>query len=361
MKRDFYLLAFCCILLSVTFIACKKKKEEPKNNTNTNTNTKGNRVLGMGINLPANNDFNAAYDRAKSAGVEVSQVELKWKEIETAPNLYDANISLLFSTLNTFLPAKGMKLALIIKVLDGSEKAVPSDLASVSFSDTMMAGRYNRMQKFILQKIPNVTIHSYCIGINAGVYMNENPGALTEYSNFYNSVSAYAKTIRTDIKTGINLDFWYATFSGDALTLNQNTDFISVSYVPLNIDYTVRPSNQIEGDWNNLTTKFTKPVYLHYVAYPSATLCNSSEDQQKQAITDIFKNWDKYQDKIPYLSYFTYSDFSQQQVDDIASASGNNNPVAKEYLRTVGLIRYDDATNKPAFTEFQNQAKSRGW
>lgn len=358
MKKNVYLLTLVVLVLAILSSACKKKKEEPKNNTNTNT--KGNRVLGMSINLPANNDFNAAYDRAKSIGTEVTQIELKWKEIETAPNLYDANISLFLTTLNTLLPSKGMKLALIIKVIDGSEKAVPTDLASTPFNDTTMSGRYNRMQKYILQKIPNVTIHSYCIGVNAGDYMGANSGALSEYSTFYNTVSTYAKTIRTDIKTGINVDFWYATFNNDVQTLNQNTDFISIGYVPLNIDYTVRPSNQIEGDWNNLTSKFTKPIYLHYVAYPSATLCNSSEDQQKQAITDIFKNWDKYQDKIPYLSYFTYSDFSQQQVDDIASASGNNNPVAKEYLRTVGLIR-NDGTDKPAISEFQNQAKSRGW
>jgi hypothetical protein len=358
MKKSVYSLAFVFMVSSFLFLACKKKKEEPKNNTNTNT--KGNRVLGMSINMPANNDFNAAYDRAKSVGAEVSQVELKWKEIETSPNVYDANIGLLFTTMNTFLPAKGMKLALVIKAVDGSEKSVPTDLASVSFNDTAMTGRYNRMQKFLLQKIPNVTIHSYCIGINTGAYISANAGALTAYTAFYNNVSTYAKTLRTDLKTGINIDYWYATFNNDAQTLNQNTDFISVSYVPLNLDYTARPSNQIEGDWNNLTAKFTKPIYLHYVAYPSSTLCNSSENQQKQAITDIFKNWDKYKDKIPYLSYFTYSDFSQQQVDDIFSASGNNDPIAKDYLRTVGLIRHD-GTDKPAISEFQNQAKSRGW
>jgi len=357
MKKFIHVLVLVFVFLSLVLIACKKKKEEPKNNTNTNT--KGNRVLGMYINLPGNNDFNAAYDRAKAIGAEVTQIELKWKEIETAPNLYDANISLLFTTLNTFLPSKGMKLSLIIKPIDGSEKTVPTDLASVSFSDTMMIGRYNRMQKFLLQKIPNVNIHSYIVGTNTGAYITANTGALTEYSTFYSNVSAYAKTLKSGIKTSINVDYWYATFNNDAQTLNQNTDFISVNYVPLNLDYTVRASNQIEGDWNNLTAKFTKPIHIH-TAYPSSTTCNSSDDLQKQAITDLFKYWDKYQDKIPYLAYFAYSDFSQQQVDDIASASGNNDPIAKEYLRTVGLIRYD-GTDKPAIGEFQSQAKSRGW
>lgn len=346
------------LCLSVLLVACKKKKED---NPTSTTPTKGDRTLGMSINLPSNNDFNAAYDRARAAGVEITEIDLKWKDIEISPNLYDGNIGLLLSTLNTLVVSKGMKIALILKPVDGSEKAVPADLASVSFSDTMMIGRYNRMQKFVLNKFTSAQIHSYTIGLNVGGYTGTNATLINDYSTFYSATSAYAKSLKTNLKMGINLDWFSATYYNEALTLNQNTDYVSVAYTPSNIDYTVRPTSQVEGDLNNLVAKFsTKPIYLQHTAYPSSTVCNSTTTAQKDFITTLFATWDKKKDNIKYISYFTAFDFSQQQVDDIMAAANNTNPVAKEYLKTVGLNLFT-GEEKSAMAEFRNQAKSRGW
>jgi len=92
-------------------------------------------------------------------------------------------------------------------------------------------------------------------------------------------VKQHAKSIRPNLAVGFT-----ATLEGAIgrakdvlLDLNQDGDFVSLTYHALNSDYTVKPPDVVRGDFEAICALYSKPIYFQEFGYPTGASLNSSE------------------------------------------------------------------------------------
>lgn len=312
---------------------------------------------------PQNTSFN--YDSCFAIGkkLEMTQTGLfqVWTSVETSPLNYNLAI---FDIANSYYPAQNMAIDLTLAPIATNVLEVPSDLTTTAFSSTVMINRFKRLLDSVKAHIPNITLSSLVIGSEHDVYLGSNTAKWNEYTIFYNAVSAYAKTIWPGLKVATELTFdGIVNQNSFAQTLNSSSDYIGVSYYPLNANFTVKPVSTIPVDFAMLVGLYpSKPLCFYQYGYPSSTTCNSSDLQQAQFITQTFTSWDTYAAHIKLIDFTWLHDLSPATVAYYSTYYGISDPVFLEYLRTLGLrTRGSIGTDKLALHELQCQAKQRGY
>ncbi len=325
--------------------------------------TPSNNKIGLDINMPQNKSFN--YDSCFALGVNLgmSQVGIHqtWTALETAPNTF--NLSIL-DIANIYYPAYNIPIDLNIDPLETNHIEVPSDLVSVAFNNSTMINRFKTLLDSVKIHIPKVTLSSLVIGSEGDIYMGNNATLWSQYKVFYDSVAAYAKTLWPGLKVATELTFSGITaYRTYAQTLNTNSDYIGVSYYPLNYDFTVKPVSTVSVDMDTVVSLYnSKPICFYQYGYPSSTSCKSSEAMQKQFITETFKSWDKHAAHIRLIDFTWLHDMDTALVSYYAKYYGLNDTSFLEFLHTLGFRTWDgNGKDKPAFVELQCQTKQRGY
>lgn len=319
--------------------------------------------IGVDINMPQNSAFN--YDSCFKIGADLGMKQIglfqEWKTVET--NSVTFNTSNL-DIANIYYPAYNMSVDLTLAPIATNVLEVPPDLTATAFSSTIMINRFKRFLDTVKAHIPNVTLSSLVIGSEHDIYLASNATKWAEYTTFYNAVSIYAKTLWPGLKVATELTFdGLVNQNSFAQTLNANSDYIGISYYPLNSNFTVKPVSVIPTDFATVVGLYpSKPICYYQFGYPSSTVCASSNNQQKQFITQAFTSWDVYQSNIRMIDFTWLHDLSTAQVNYYATYYGLTNPVFLEYLRTLGFRDWNNnGTDKPALNELRCQAKQRGY
>ena len=322
---------------------------------------RGSRIIGIHVQPPQDNDYNAAIAQAQSFGTSSVPFFATWASLETAPGVFDGA---LLATVNAYYPPKGLLNSITIAPINTNIVEVPADLAGTAWDHPTMIARFNALQDFIFSQIPAVTLTAYCIGNEVDSTLTSAP-AVAAYKTFYEAARAHALTLRPGLKVGVTLTMNGLIGPSKALyaSLNAASDIVAVTYYPLNNDFTVKPPSQVAVDVDALMLQYpTTPVFMKEIGYPSSATCNSSEELQRQFVVEVFNAWDRYADRIPLLYFFLLSEWSQAQVDQLALYYGAATPPFKEFLKTLGLRTYPGAgADKPGFTQLQAEAHARGW
>jgi len=181
---------------------------------------------------------------------------------------------------------------------------------------------------------------------------------------FLNAVSAQAKMFWPGLKVASELTFdGIINYNSFAQTLNTNSDYIGVSYYPLNSNFTVKPVSTIPADFASLVALYpAKKINFYQYGYPSSTVCASSDVQQKQFITQTFTSWDTYASNIHSIDFSWLHDLDTAAVNYYGTYYGITLPAFLEFLRTIGLREWaNKGTDKQALDELRCQAKVRGF
>lgn len=306
-------------------------------------------------------NYDSCFAIGKKLGMTQTGLFQVWTSLETSPLTYNFTI---FDIANSYYPAQNMAIDLTLAPIATNVLEVPSDLMTTAFSSTVMINRFKRLLDSVKVHIPNVTLSSLVIGSEHDVYLGSNTAKWNEYTIFYNAVSAYAKTIWPGLKVATELTFdGMVNQNSFAQTLNSSSDYIGVSYYPLNANFTVKPVSIIPVDFTTLVGLYpSKPLCFYQYGYPSSTTCNSSDLQQAQFITQTFTSWDTYPTQIKLIDFTWLHDLSPATVAYYSTYYGISDPVFLEYLRTLGLRTWGSTgTDKLALHELQCQAKQRGY
>ncbi len=306
-------------------------------------------------------NYDSCFAIGKKLGMTQTGLFQVWTSVETSPLTYNFTI---FDIANSYYPAQNMAIDLTLAPIATNVLEVPSDLTTTAFSSTVMINRFKRLLDSVKVHIPNVTLSSLVIGSEHDVYLSSNTTKWNEYTIFYNAVSAYAKTIWPGLKIATELTFdGMVNQNSFAQTLNSSSDYIGVSYYPLNANFTVKPISTISIDFATLVGLYpSKPLCFYQYGYPSSTTCNSSDLQQAQFITQTFSTWDFYAGQIKLIDFTWLHDLSPASVSYYSTYYGISDPVFLEYLRTLGLRTWGlTGTDKLALHELQCQAKQRGY
>ncbi|PJC61813.1 MAG: hypothetical protein CO022_07825 [Flavobacteriales bacterium CG_4_9_14_0_2_um_filter_32_27] len=323
-----------------------------------------NNIIGVDVStFPQNTSFN--YDSCFALGVNLGMnstgIYQNWTAIETSPNTFNLTI---FDIANYYYPAYNMPIDLTIAPIHTNNLEVPSDLTTMAFNNPILINRFKTLLDSVKAHIPNVILSSLVIGSEHDVYLGTNATLWSQYTTFYDSVSVYAKTLWPGLKVATELTFTgITTQNAFAQTLNTNSDYIGVSYYPLNNNFTVKPVSTIPTDFATLVGLYTsKPICFYQYGYPSSATCNSSETQQAQFIAQTFTTWDTYAINVKKIDFTWLHDLDTAAVNFYGTYYGLTDTIFLEFLHTLGLRNWNGkGTDKASFTELQCQAKQRGY
>jgi hypothetical protein len=326
--------------------------------------TPANNKIGLDVSTqPQNTSFNYDSCFALGANLGMSQMGIfqNWTAVETAPNTFNM---ILFDIANYYYPLHSMPIDLTISPISTNNLEVPSDLTTTTFDNPIFINRFKTLLDSIKTHIPSVTLSSLIIGSEHDIYIGANATLWGQYTTFYNSVSSYAKTLWPGLKVATELTFnGLTTYNTFAQTLNTNSDYIGVSYYPLNTNFTVKPVSTIPIDFATLVGLYpSKPICFYQYDYPSSPSCNSSQALQKQFIAQTFTSWDTYATNIRLIDFTWLHDLDTATVNYYGTYYGISDTIFLEYLHTLGLRTWNgNGTDKQAFLELECQAKARGY
>ncbi len=329
---------------------------------------KGNRLIGMDILNPANNEtFMDGFNRAKKFGIEFTALHVPWTEIEKTPNVF-TDPDTAFYHFNIFCSETKIKLSLTIRPIDLTGKTVPSDLVNTRFNSLEMKNRFKSLIDFICSLISPSNLTSIQIGNEIDGYdiSKENPEFWDDYTEFLKDIHTYVGEKYPTLKIGFTCTLYgllskrYKN-SNIFESMSKSVDIVGITYYPINDDFTVKEPSVVYDDFKNITDKFpNKTIYIQEIGYPTSKICNSSDDKQAQFICDLFQAWDTHLNNIKLLNFVRLNDVSDSEAKDLAGPYGINNNEFIEYLRTLGFSSYS-GKNKGAFLLTIEQATLRGW
>lgn len=316
-----------------------------------------NRVLSIDVSADQSGDYTAAFELALNAGMREIGLTFYWNGIETTSGIYQNDN---FATANAYYPAYGMPVRFMISPIQKNSKVVPADLASLPFNDPLVIQRFNAMLDWVATQIPDVDVAAIILGNEYDVYLGSDATAWQQFTEFYAATSAHARTLwpATRIEAESTL---YGAIGSNAtrnLALNAYSDALSVSYYPLNGNFTVKPPSVVATEIAQLCALYPMPIDFEEAGYPSGDLTNSSPELQAQFVQAMFAIWDAHPGQIRMVDFTWMHDISPTAVNLIAFIYNIHNPRFKDYIGSLGLRTYD-GHDKPAWTTIIAEALAR--
>lgn len=324
--------------------------------------TPGKNILCVDVTLSQNISYDSAFNACKSLGMKQMGLFFTWTSIETSPGVFDFSY---LDIANVYYPVYNTSVDLTIAPIATNHLEVPSDLATYSLDDPRVVARFKTLLDSIFVHIPSLQLSSLEIGSEMDVYLGSSAPQWAQYTTFYAAVAAHAKTLRSNLKVASEATFDGLT--GHAATylqtLNAYSDYIAISYYPLNPDFTVKPIASISTDFAKIIALYpSKPLYFTQYGYPSSAACNSSNALQSQFVQQTFTSWDEYADHIKMIDFTWMHDLSEASLDYYSQYYGISDKKFLGFLGSLGLRTYSGkGTTKPAYDELICQANQRGY
>lgn len=324
---------------------------------------KRDRILGIDVNMAEENDYDKAFQLAKSLGSEVTSLSMNWKDIETAPGKYEDPAGNL-AIANVYYPQKS-KLALYVRAVDTASKMAPADLETVPFTDRKMAERYLKMIDWVFTQIPDVELLFLSVGDEIDLMMGDNKEPYREFGVFLKTVREEIKKKRPNLRVGFTATLYGLTekVPEELKALNQYSDAVFVSYYPVDEGLGMKEPSAIAADYEALVRKYpNRTIYIEQTGYPTSPFLKSSEAKQREFVRETFRAWDTHASHIKYISFAWLTDLPQTSLDAYKEYYKTSDKTLLEFLRTLGLRTYPGSgQDKEAFRAVQAEAKARGW
>lgn len=324
-----------------------------------------NNIISVDITLPQNTSYtyDSAFINCYNLGMRQIGLHFLWKSsLEATPGVYSlSNLDIA----NLYYPYFNVPVDLNIDPIETNVLELPADLVSYDFDDTIVIKRFKILLDSVFNHIPNLQLSSLIIGSEVDGYLGTDSAKWAQYTTFYSVVSAYAKTLRPGLK--VACEAMYPGLVGASSmylqTLNYYSDYIGVSYYPLNYDFTVKPASVVTTDFSTVVNLYpSKPIYYYQIGYPSSLSCNSSEIQQAQFIAQVFQSWDTYSANIKMIDFTWLHDWSSAAVNHWSTYYGISDTTFSGFLGSIGLRNWHgNGTDKLAYIELKCQAKQRSY
>jgi hypothetical protein len=327
---------------------------------------KGNRQVAIHITQAESNSYDTEFSRVQDLGTDVIPLTLPWNTLET-PSGFDFSVA---DIISVYYPPKNIKVSINLTPIYAISRAVPEDLQSLPWDDTLVISRFRAMLDSLHQILPATVINNFIVGVEVDVYLNNHPDEWNHYKTFYDSSRAHIKKLwGSGMPVGVETTWGSASLTAkdNIIGLNQYSDMMVLSYYPNQNDFTVKPPLTVHTDVETIIGIYPSiPVFIVECGYQTSALCNSSEELQRQFIVEMFKLWDDHANKISFMGFLWLTDLSDAVVNqDVVDYGATNLPslnAFKGYLQTTGLRTYPGTgTDKPGFTQLKSELTSRGW
>ena len=118
-----------------------------------------------------------------------------------------------------------------------------------------------------------------------------------------------------------------------------------LTYYPLGPNFVPKPTSEVSADFAAMVTfAGATPLVLQEVGYPSSPVLTSSEQAQSDFVREMFDAWKANAASIPFVAFYTESDFTQAMCDAFVKYYGvPSDKHFSAYLCSAGLRRSNGA------------------
>ena len=348
-------------ILALAFTACSSSTDDG-GGEEKEPRPRGERVLVIDLNEADGESFDAVVARARSVGASGANLSIGWEDIETAPGVYSPAVDLL-AIAESYFPGVDLSILLMIGPIDTNVERLPSDLKGKPFDDPEVIQRYRDLLDHVFEKIPTLQLDAFAVGNEVDFYLADDVEAWTAYTEFYEAARDHIATIRPDLPVGVKVTHAGLTgpFAAEAARLNRESDLILTTHYPLGEAYQVDDPVNLVDDFGEIVDRYpTRPIRFAELGYPSSSVNGSSEEKQALFVRATFRAWDTYADRITAISFSIMTDRSQASVDEFAAYYGVDEREFTEFIRTLGLRRFD-GSEKEAWEALVEESEARGW
>lgn len=348
---------FLLIPVFLLLFACSNQGEE------WDIVTKGPRKMGIHVTEGSTADYDASFAIAKNLGMQVVPITFYWTTLENSEG-FDTH---LLKVANLYYPSQNISASLNISPVAATEKNMPSDIENLKFDDPEVIQRFKRLLDTIHFHLPDLQLNNLLIGNEIDLYLSSDANRWSEFTTFYNAAITHAKNLWGN-QIPIGVESTWGTMVSDTekvRILNQNSDFVAVTYYPLESDFTMKPPDAILTDMEQVFNLFPgRKIFLEETGYASSSVCNSSPEMQAAYVENVFRMWDKHVYDLIFVGFLWLHDLDESNVayftGEYGMSGSPNQEQFGEYLRTCGLLQ-NDGTAKPAYESLQIEANLRGW
>ncbi len=305
-------------------------------------------LIGISTNLPQG----AKPDRlgyeildTRKYGVNFIYLSFKWSEVDAAaaakPNLN--NYRKFLEALSPY----GFKFLITIQTIDTNNKTLPADLMNVPFDSPEMISRFDTLLDELVKIAPD-NVKWVSLGNEVDVYLRQHPNEISPFMKLMRHATITLHRLKPKLQVGVTCTYSGASEDPSLFDqINQYSDFISLTYYPLNPDFTVRPISVIPVDFQNMARLAgRKRIILQEAGYPASPLLNSSEVKQAEFVNSIFTCAKKYSRQFIGVNFFLLYDFGDTITNSLLKYYRVPDPRFRAYLATLGLHKADGAARK---------------
>jgi len=330
----------------------------------------GSRVLGLDVKKTPSVTYATAYQQAMNMGVREVSVSLDWELLEPTVGTYDNTLP---DIINSFYPLQLADTTLVIRPLDTPGPRLPGELAGLPYDNAAVITAFENFLFNLHSKLLNLNASGKLTRIQIGneidAYLGSDAVKWAQWQTFFNAAKTKINSLwGSGVEVSSVVQFSAlknASVRTQYLNALASMDSATLTYYPLNADFTMRPPTTVATDFDFIiSTIANKPIVFQECGYPSSTINNSSEALQADFISAVFEAWDTHRDRIELIDFTWQYDVSQNTVEqwviDFGMSGNANENAFRSYLATLGFSNFD-SSEKPALQRIKDEFTKRRW
>jgi hypothetical protein len=312
-----------------------------------------------------------ARDQARAAGLEVARIHVGWDELEPGPGRFQLD------GLTTQLDAAaGLAVQLLIETVDSEGFSLPRDLVTgdgalvdgLSFDDPLVTDRFACLLDQVLPALDDHPVFAISVGNEPDTRLDDVDPRSDEGLTWIDTLVGFLEPARDRVRAarpeiGVSMTLRQGSLEAGIDTLGPLISAGTVAtfnYYCQGPDFFVQPATVVPGELDAIEAAAGGlPIVLQELGCPAGaanSTIGASETLQEQFYATVAE---ELAARPAFQAAFVFQlvDWSPELSATFADAFADAGfpelgAQVEESLSTLGLIRYDDGTPRPAFDVF---------
>ena len=246
-----------------------------------------------------------------------------------------------------------------LRVINTVARDVPRDLERVNWDDRRMQDRVVRVIEAVA---PIIKPHAkwFTFGYEIDGYLAKHPREIDGFIELHRVATRRMKQLIPGIEVSSTLTFapGLDELDGRLSKLNEQLDFLAITYSPLKPDLTVKDPEALPDDFERMREVADgRKVLLQEIAYPSSPNAGGSEDKQAEFYEIAFDALERNADVFEAANFMMLADLSDEEAARFAQFYGmKGNRAFTALIQTLGMF---DTRGRPkkGWQVFQKHAR----
>jgi hypothetical protein len=299
-------------------------------------------LIALAANTFANEPFNtrtieARFRQSVQAGVTYVYLSPKWDELEPRAGQYNWK-DIEFQVRQA--AQANLPVVCNVRMVDTGNRAMPRDLMSLSFRDDKVRKRLLALLDGLMPRLKD-NVKLILIGNEVDAYFRGRPREVSEYARLLDAARRKIQEHQPGLPFSVSVTLEGVGELNSLLKpIFDRSDFMALTYYPLNPDFTFREPDVVRGDFSRiLAAAGGKKILFQEIGYSTDRLNGSSEGKQARFFANVFRSLRQHEDTILGANFLFMSDLPDSVVDSLAQYYRLPNAERfKAFLRTLGMF-----------------------